>query len=178
LAVAGYRIEGENIMTIIAARPGRYLFLAILLLVVSVSPAVADDQEKEDLRSIAWVGYNEGMALARDFDKPVFIHFTASWCKWCKKMKNETYMDPEVIRFMDENFVAVMVDTEKLPTLARKYGVESLPTLWFLDSQGNGLTNIQGYAGSEKLLRVLEYISTKAYEEIDYKTWVRKHPTH
>ena len=165
-------------MTTIGVHPGRYILPAILLLIISVSPAVADDQEKEDLRSISWVGYNEGMSQARDFDKPVFIHFTAHWCSWCRKMKNETYTDPKVIRFMDENFVAVMADTEKLPTLARKYGVESLPTLWFLDSQGKGLTSIEGYVGSEKLLRVLEYISTKAYEETDYKTWVRKHPSH
>jgi thioredoxin-related protein len=165
-------------MTTNGVRPGSYILLAILLLMVSVSTAVADDQEKSDVTSITWVGYNEGLAQARDFNKPVFIHFTAPWCKWCKKMKNETYTDPKVVRFMDENFVAVMVDTEKLPSLARKYAVESLPTLWFLDSQASGLTSIEGYVGSEKLLRVLEYISTKAYEETDYKTWVRKHPTH
>ena len=165
-------------MTTNGVRPGSFILLAILLLMVPVSTAVADDQEKSDLTSITWMGYNEGLTLARDFDKPVFIHFTAAWCKWCKKMKNETYTDPKVVRFMEENFVAMMVDTEKLPSLARKYGVESLPTLWFLDSQASGLTSIEGYVGSEKLLRVLEYISTKAYEETDYKTWVRKHPTH
>ncbi len=162
-------------MTTIAAIRGRYILLVILLLMVSVSVAVADDQEETELRSITWLGYNEGLSQARDFDKPVFIHFTAPWCQWCNKMKNETYTDPKVIRFMDKNFVAMMINTEKLPTLARKFGVESLPTLWFLDSQGNGLTSIEGYVGPEKLLRVLEYISTKAYEEVDYKTWVRKH---
>jgi len=165
-------------MTTIAARPGRYILLAILLLMVSVSAAVAAEDEKEDLRTITWLGYNEGLAQGRDFDKPVFLHFTAPWCKWCKKMKRETYPDPKVVRFMAENFVAVMIDTEKLPSLARKYTVDSLPTLWFLDSQGNGLTSIEGYVGPEKLLRVLEYVSTKAYEEVDYKTWLRKHSAH
>ncbi len=164
-------------MTTIAARQGRYLLLAILLLMISVS-AVAADKEKDDLRSITWLGYNEGLSQGRDFDKPVFIHFTAHWCSWCKKMKRETYTDPKVIRFMADNFVAVLVDTEKLPSLARKYAVNGLPTLWFLDSQGKGLTSIEGYAGPEKLLRVLEYISTKAYEEVDYKTWLRKHDSH
>jgi len=164
-------------MTTITARPGRYLILAILLLMIPVS-AMAADQEKDDPRSITWVGYNEAMTQGRDFDKPVFLHFTAPWCSWCKKMKKETYPDPKVIRFMTDNFVAVMIDTEKLPSLARKYGVDSLPTLWFLDSQGKGLTSIEGYVGPEKLLRVLEYISTKAYEEVDYNTWLRKHPSH
>ena len=164
-------------MTTIAARQGRYLILAILLLMIPVS-AMAADQEKDDPRSITWVGYNQGMTQGRDFDKPVFLHFTAPWCSWCKKMKKETYTDPKVIRYMTDNFVAVMIDTEKLPSLARKYAVDSLPTLWFLDSRGKGLTSIEGYVGPEKLLRVLEYISTKAYEEVDYNTWLRKHSSH
>ena len=164
-------------MTTIVAGPGRYLLLAILLLMISVT-AVAADQEKDDPRSITWVGYNEGMTQGRDFDKPVFLHFTAPWCSWCKKMKKETYTDPKVIRYMTDNFVAVMIDTEKLPSLARKYAVSGLPTLWFLDSLGKGLTSIEGYVGPEKLLRVLEYISTKAYEEVDYKTWLRKRDSH
>lgn len=164
-------------MTTIAARSGRFLLLAILLLMTSVTAVVAD-QEKDDPRSITWLGYNEAMAQGRDFDKPVFLHFTAPWCSWCKKMKKETYTDPKVIRFMTDNFVAVMIDTEKLPSLARKYAVNGLPTLWFLDAKGKGLTSIEGYVGPEKLLRVLEYISTKAYEEVDYKTWLRKHDSH
>jgi thioredoxin-related protein len=163
-------------MTTIFARRGRAALLGVFLLVAVGGQALAAETEEETPRSITWIGYNEALSLGRDFDKPVFIHFTAPWCKWCKKMHEETYTDPRVVRYLTENYAAVMVDTEKLPTLARKYGVESLPTLWFLDSQGKALTNIQGYAGSDKLLRVLEYVATKAYEEIDYKTWVRKHP--
>ena len=162
-------------MTIIPVRPEKYIFLAILLLIVSVSPAAAAEEDG-NLRSITWLGYNEALSQGRDFDKPVFLHFTAPWCKWCKKMKKETYTDPKVIRFMAENYVAVMIDTEKLPSLARKYGVTSLPTLWFLDSRGKSLTSIEGFVGPEKLLRVLEYVSTKAYEEVDFQTWVRRRP--
>ena len=157
-------------------RSARYILPVILLLAVSCSAAIAETAEKrKELKSITWMGFNEAQAKGRDFDKPVFVHFTAPWCKWCKKMQRETYTDPKVIRFMDENYFAVMVDTEKLPSLAGKYQVESLPTLWFLDSRGKALTNIQGFVGPDKLLRVLEYVSTKAYEEVDYQTWVRKH---
>jgi len=163
-------------MTTISARPDRPFLLVILLLLIFVSGAAVAEDAEEKLRSITWVGYNEALSVGRDFDKPVFLHFTAPWCKWCKKMKKETYTDAKVIRFMTENYAAVMINTETLPSLARKFKVESLPTLWFLDSQGKALTSIQGYVGPEKLLRVLEYVSTKAYEEVDYQTWMRKHP--
>jgi thioredoxin-related protein len=163
-------------MTTISARPDRRFLVVILLLLIFVSGAAVAEDAEEKLRSITWVGYNEALSVGRDFDKPVFLHFTAPWCKWCKKMKKETYTDAKVIRFMTENYAAVMINTETLPSLARKFKVESLPTLWFLDSQGKALTSIQGYVGPEKLLRVLEYVSTKAYEEVDYQTWMRKHP--
>ncbi|MEN8007521.1 MAG: thioredoxin fold domain-containing protein [Candidatus Krumholzibacteriota bacterium] len=163
-------------MAMIRTRSVGTTWAAIILLIVSLSAAAAlGAEEKEDNRAINWLGFNEALSQGRDFDKPAFLHFTAPWCKWCKKMQRETYKDPKVIRYLNENFTAVMIDTEKLPALARKYRVESLPTLWFLDSQGKGLTNIKGYVGPEKLLRVLEYVSTKAYEKVDYQTWVRKH---
>ncbi len=164
-------------MTTKHPRPGTIILAALLLLAISVTGAVAAEESKEKLRSITWLGYNDALAQARDFDKPVYLHFTAKWCKWCVKMQDETYTDPRVIRYLSENFFAVMVDTEKLPSLARKYRATSLPTLWFLDSKGQGLTAIEGYVGADKLLRVLEYVSTKAYEEVDYQKWVRKHPS-
>jgi thioredoxin-related protein len=158
-------------------RSTRFILPAVLLLgaLGGVGNLFAADPQ-DGPRAITWLGYNEALAQGRDFDKPVFIHFTAPWCKWCKKMQRETYTDPRVIGFLDDNFTAVMVDTEKLPALARKFRVESLPTLWFLDSGGKGLTSIQGFVGPDKLLRVMEYVSTKAYVDTDYQTWVRKHP--
>lgn len=156
--------------------PKGLVFLTVLLCMTgSFMDAAGAEESEEKLRSITWLGYNDALAQARDFDKPVYLHFTAKWCKWCVKMQDETYTDPRVVRYMSENFFAVKIDTEQNPALARKYQAKSLPTLWFLDSQGQGLTAIEGYMGADKLLRVLEYVGTKAYEEIDYQKWLHKH---
>lgn len=162
-------------MTTKNIRPGLGLLAALLLLAISVAAVAAAEESKEVPDSITWLGYNDALAQARDFDKPVYLHFTAKWCKWCVKMQEETYTDPEVVRYMSENFFPVMIDTEQNPALARKYQAKSLPTLWFLDSEGQGLTAIEGYMGADKLLRILEYVSTKAYEEMDYRKWLHKH---
>ena len=64
-------------MTTILARPDRILMAVGLLLLVIVSGAAVAEDSEEKLRSINWVGYNEALATGRDFDKPVFLHFTA-----------------------------------------------------------------------------------------------------
>ena len=164
-------------MTSIFTRAARHLVQ--VLLVFSVTAALAADEDQGGASaSITWLGYNEALAQARDLDKPVFIHFTASWCKWCVKMKKETYADPDVARYMMANFVPVIVDTEKLPSLAKKYGVSSLPTLWFLSSDAKPLTAVPGFVEAENFLLILEYISTKAYEEVAYDHWKRRRTKH
>jgi thioredoxin-related protein len=157
-------------MTSIRTRT-RTLASALLLgaLLVAGPPATAQEEKP---RSIEWLSYREAVNKGRDEGRPVLLHFTADWCSWCKKMKRETYTDPKVIRFMHENMSAAMVDTEVHKSLARKYQVSSLPTLWFLDADGRPLTAVPGYVGADKLLRIMEYIATKAYESVDYETWL------
>jgi thioredoxin-related protein len=145
--------------------------LAAVLLAAALPAWAGDDGESRPTK-IEWKSYREALNKARSEDKPVMLHFTASWCSWCKKMKRETYTDRRVIRYLGENYAVSLVDTEKLPTLSRKYRVGSLPTLWFLDADGKPLTSVPGYVGADKLLRILEYISTKSYEKVDYDTWL------
>jgi thioredoxin-related protein len=165
-------------MTIRRTRPvGRLLSavaLGLLVLTCAVSVLAADEEKAPE--KITWLSYREASNKSRDEDRPMFIHFTAQWCGWCKKMKKETYTDRDVIEYMDANFAAAWVDTEKLPSLAQKYQVSSLPTLWFIDAKGKPLTAVPGYLGPDKLLRVLEYISTKSYETVDYDTWLKQRP--
>ncbi len=150
--------------------------LAILVLAALLMPGVraaAEDGEKIDYRSVRWESFREASERSRRENKPLLIHFTATWCKWCTKMKMETYADRRIIHHLNDNYAMAMVDTEKLPALARKFRVESWPTLWFLDSAGARLTNYPGFASTENLLPLLEFISSKAYTEHAYQDWLK-----
>lgn len=146
--------------------------LAVLLLALAffapASPA------EEDNRSVHWLTYREALETGSGHEKPILLHFTASFSSLCRKMKRETYRDAQVIRYLNENFTATMVDIEQLPSLARKFNVDSVPTLWFLDSSGKPLTSVAGEVGPEKMLRITEYINKKIYEHTDYQTWLDK----
>ena len=146
--------------------------LAGLAVLLPADPAVAGDQE--DNRAVWWLTYREALDTAAAHDKPVLLHFTASYSGICRKMKRETYADRQVIRYLNENFAVAMVDIERLPSLARKYNVDSLPTIWFLDPTGKPLTAVEGEVGVKKMLRIAEYVSQKIYLHTDYQTWLDK----
>jgi len=150
--------------------------LLFLLLVMAAGLAVADEAEPEKAATaIEWQAYNAAMADGRDNGKPVFLHFTASWCKWCQKMRKETYQDQRVIEYLDAHFASAWVDTEKYKSLARQYEINALPTLWFLDEKGKGLTAVDGYMTADKLLSLLKFIQTKSYEHMSFDKWTKHH---
>ena len=146
----------------------------LLLGALLVAAPAAAQENKPDNRSVNWESYREATERSRREDKPMLIHFTARWCKWCTKMKLETYADRHVIRYLNENFTMAMVDTEQLPALASKFQVEGLPTLWFLDAKGGRLTHVPGFMSTERMLPLLEFIVTKAYKEHAYDDWRKR----
>ena len=150
------------------------IMLALLLVLPQLVLAESDDNKDNKLPKVPWQNYHGAMATGKAESKPILLHFTADWCKWCKKMKNETYSDFKVARYLQDNFSTGWVDTEQYRNLAKKYSVNSLPTLWFLDSDGVSLTRVDGYLGAEKMLLVLEFINTKAYKTMEYQAWKEK----
>ncbi|MBE0565212.1 MAG: thioredoxin family protein [Krumholzibacteria bacterium] len=125
-------------------------------------------------RHVRWESHREAEARSLAEQKPLLIHFTAPWSGWCKKMQRETYADRRVVRYLNEHFAMAMVDTDKLPAMARKFAVEGPPTLWFLEPGGRRLTHLAGYTSADNLLPLLEFIVARDYEWTDYGTWLKR----
>jgi thioredoxin-related protein len=124
----------------------------------------ADDTRRTDITGITWVDYERGRALARERGRPLLLAFHADWCRYCRKMEEETYTDPAVIAYLEQHFVSAWIDTEEEPEIAQRYHVRGLPTIWFLTSEGELITNLPGYVDAPTFLKVLAYIATGAYE--------------
>lgn len=124
--------------------------------------------------AIAWVDYETGLARAKREGKPVLVNFWADWCGYCRKMKAETYTDAAVIAEIAANFVPVTVNTTKDQARAREYFVRGLPTIWFLDKDGQRITNLPGYVDAPMFLKILRYISSRSYETMDFDAYLKK----
>jgi hypothetical protein len=63
----------------------------------------------------------EPFELAERLHRPVLLDIGAGWCHWCHVMDERTYSDPEVVRLIRENFIAVKVDRDENPEVDRRY---------------------------------------------------------
>src|SRR5262249_34672942 len=85
-----------------------------------------------------------GAALvrARAEHKPVMIDFFAEWCAACKELDRETYVAPTVVAEASR-FVRIKVDgtnaLDPLDALYARFGVNGLPTVAFVSSDGKVL---------------------------------------
>lgn len=137
--------------------------------------------------SVTWYNFNDGLKLATEKRKPVIMDFYADWCGWCRKMEREVFTDRDVAARLGENYVCVRLHTDKNPGEMIKYknhvlskqefavmlGVQGLPTLVFLDRDGNLITKIPGFINRDMMLPLLSYIKDECYlKKINFQDYM------
>ena len=54
---------------------------------------------------VDWYAWKEeAFERARKEDKPILVSIGYSTCHWCHVMERESFEDPQVAKFMNENF--------------------------------------------------------------------------
>ena len=133
----------------------RVLVFSIMVLAVAFAACHQDTSKtwfKGDLEA--------AQAEAGRRDTVVMIEFYTDWCNWCRRLEADTFAMPVVQREL-EQVVSMRRDAEKDGAeLAARFGVDSYPTMIFLDPAGNEMDRIIGYLPPEAFLGRLERIRT------------------
>lgn len=137
-----------------------------------------DGGESAAIDAKMWLPFNDGMALAAKERKHVVIDFYTGWCHWCKVMDKETFSNPDVKKYLVDNFVTIRVDAESRTgelvykgqtytpvALARMFGVRGYPSLAYLDRDGGLVTVVPGFVPAEKFLPLLKYMEKECYTQ-------------
>jgi thiol:disulfide interchange protein len=85
-------------------------------------------------------------------NKLVLIDFYTDWCGWCKKLDRDTYTDPNVISFLNDDFVCVKLDAEdggQGQAAAKKYAVRGFPAIIVLEPSGKLVGAFYGYKNAQ-----------------------------
>lgn len=86
--------------------------------------------------------------------KPVFIMVYATWCSHCNKMKKEVFTNPDVSKFLKQNYITGGIDgeTEKGKQLKKQYNITSYPAFIMLDASGTVLYKLAGEFTAQELI--------------------------
>ena len=71
---------------------------------------------------VNWFPWSEeAFAAASSDDRPILLDIGAVWCHWCHVMDGESYEDPTLAEFLNQNFICVKVDRDERPDVDARY---------------------------------------------------------
>ena len=79
----------------------------------------------------------EALKKAKEEDKLIFLSIGYSSCHWCHVMERESFLDKEIAKYLNENFVCIKVDREERPDIDSIY-MTSLHVFNQLTRSGRG----------------------------------------
>ena len=165
---------------------GKYLSLtAILFLATSFS--IQEEVE------VNWMSFEEAVELSKKEKRKVFIDVYTDWCGWCKVMDKNTFSQPVIAAYLNENFYAVKLDAEQkeditfrdhtfkfVPSGNKGYhelaaallnNKLSYPTVVFLDEEFNMIQPLPGYQKPDQFEMIVKYFGSNGYKTTEWAKW-------
>jgi thioredoxin-related protein len=156
----------------------------ITLLLVMILPIALTAQK------INWVTVEEALALQQKEPRKIIMDVYTKWCGPCKMLDKNTFQNPDVINYINNNFYAVKFNAEgndevtfkdKIFTnpgydpakanrrnssheFSRFLRISAFPTIVFLDDEANYIAGIKGYQGPQQIELYLKLFNSEDYK--------------
>lgn len=126
--------------------------------------------------------YEEGLAVAQRKNKPILLDFTGWACVNCRKMEENVWVQPEILKMLEEDFILISLyvdDRDELPEdekieayLTSRGNIKTIETIgrkWHTFQTENFEINTQPYyvviSPDEKVMNTpVGYVDRKEYE--------------
>jgi len=127
--------------------------------VVAVGACVSFAFQEAKHGPIKWqTDFAAASKLAAKNKKIMMVDFYADWCGPCKKMLASTYQDKTVVARSNE-FIPVLIDTDKNQELARKFKITAIPTVIFMTADGSVVKQNTGFMDAKDFLKMMDAAS-------------------
>jgi thiol:disulfide interchange protein len=135
-----------------------FAVLALLALsALSISKPQAATASQHKTTGIQWIDWSDDLfQTAKKEHRQLFIYASSSWCHWCKKMETETLVNPELVKYVNANYIAAELSADKYLTVLVNYQVADLPSVVIIDADKHVVKKLHGYLSAADLLMYLE----------------------
>jgi len=101
--------------------------------------------------------------VAKSSNKLIMVDIALTTCPPCRYLAEKVYTDPEVSKYINENFVPVfyLADQDALPATVQNYFTGSTPTILFLKPNGELVYSMIGARPPQTFLKILKEVETK-----------------
>ena len=160
------------------------LATALLFLCPSLIAKKKIDPAPKESGGINWLSMDELQVKMKEKPKRVYMDMYTDWCGWCKKMDASTFSNPDVVRYMNENFYCVHFNAErkdefrfmgqsysfdpekKCNTLAYQLmqGKLSYPTSIIMEPLYQNPQPIPGYLTVQQFEGIVKFFATNSYK--------------
>lgn len=121
---------------------------------------------------VHWLTYKQGVEVQRELKKPMLLFFHLPYCYRCKQMERRVFEDPQVISFINRQFIPVMVDLDKEKQTVKLFEVDYTPTSIFIAPDGSRALREKGVITKSRFERMLEYVSHGKYKTMSFDTYL------
>jgi hypothetical protein len=106
-------------------KQSRLLWIIILVFIIFVVIVFLTEHKE----SIAWIeDYHTGIELAKRQNKPALLCFYKQGTRFSSDMWQDVYSKPNVKKYVEANFVPILIDVDKQPEIAKRFNVTYYPT--------------------------------------------------
>jgi thioredoxin-related protein len=143
-------------------------------------------------QEINWVSVDKAVALQKQAPKKIIMDVYTNWCGPCKMLDRNTFKNPDVVKYINENFYAVKFNAEgnaefdfkersfsnpnydpakanrrnSSHEFARYLRIQAFPTIVFLDEEANYIAGVKGYQGPQQIELYLKLFNSDDYKNM------------
>ncbi|HQU21800.1 MAG TPA: DUF255 domain-containing protein [Flavobacteriaceae bacterium] len=143
--------------------------------------------------SIQWMSFSELEVAMDQQPKKVLVFVETDWCGWCRKMKNESFKDADVINYVNKNYYPVILNGEEKETItyrgraykwkpsgrrgANELAIELLngrmgyPTIIFLNESEQILQTLPGYKDAKMFYKIITFFGGDHFKDTTWENY-------
>jgi thioredoxin-related protein len=142
------------------------------------------------------MSFQDAVKAQKTEKRKIFVDLYTSWCSWCKRMDKTTFLDDQVIQYLNETYYPVKFNAEqkedvvfngKTYELVYRKGKRnyhelaahiarnqlSYPTFIFLNENAEVIQPLKGYQDPKTFKTVMTYIGEDHYKKTPWSQYTQ-----